>query len=427
MIGIVRISSSLQDLESKYHEKIIIEYEKSASIRKTMDEMREDYENKLRKSAGCLQDTIEALETDFKRQLQERQGFIRQLMQEMEDKKTEFVEYCRQVEIDNDRNMVDSQLVYEKKLKTEQESTLKWRGQAGVLKKKHDTLTRENEELREEIDTLKEVHNKYQKTIALYTRDIEDLRREIEERDYAIGDKEKRIQELQRKNQELEKYKQVLNHKISELKAQIEPRERQIKEKRNQIVEMERELDGLQQNNMQLDLQLSELKDKYRAVEIELRTERSRARQARNHIAHICGEIYQVSKVTDPRRLVEDMKKLYHKYSDSAELQKSMALDAEVEAEFQRQRNHVEKVSAVCKSKIGRKNESATITKLINENVVLLEELNSLRQQLKESQKQILNMESLLGVGGKSTSAPLARQKLEKAFTVSRLLFIFFF
>lgn len=412
---------ALLDLETKFHEKIIIEYEKSKKIKTAMDDMREDYEQKLRKSAGCLQDTIEALEMDFKKQLQERQELIRQLMEENDAKKTEFVEYCRQVEIDNDRNMVESQLHYEKLLKEQQETSIKWRGESGVANKKLATISKECEDLQEEIHNLRTEHSKYQKKIRGYQKDIDDLKKEIEERDHTIRTREKRVNELQKKNQELEKYNQAMGHKIRELEAQIEPREREIKEKKDQIADMENELEGLQQNNLQLELQLSELKDKYHGTEMELKVERVKSKTARTQVSKICGDIYQVSReIQNPNRLKIVVQQLFHRYADDSDLKKSLALDAEVDSEFQRQREHLERLTSGNKSKTtDKKKPTGDVEKLIRENVTLISELNKIRVELKETQKTAAHMESILGISGKFLPSGKAREKLAKAVAVS--------
>lgn len=411
-------SKALIDLETDFHEKIIIEFEKSASIKKQMDDMREDYELKLRKSAGCLQDTIEALETDFKKQLQERQELIRQLMKEMESKKAEFVEFCRQVEIDNDRKMVETKLSYEQRLKEENEAMLKWRADAGVLNKKFNSMSRNCDELEKEKAVLRAEHHKTQGVILNFNKDISELKKEIEDRDSTIRDKEKRVNELQKKNQELEKYKQVLNHKIVELKAQIEPREREIKDKKDQIVDMERELEGLEHNNAQFELQLSDLKDKFHSTEKELKIERSRCRNSRTQVSRICGDIYHLSGyIHNAADLKSEAMKLYHRYSDDKSLKRSLDQDADVENEFLRQRDHLEKLLESYRQK-EKMVETNTSAKLIMENVKLLAELNSIRVEFKELQKRALNMESILGISSKYMPTNLAREKLDRACAV---------
>lgn len=416
-------AKALIDMETDFHEKIIIEFNKSAKVKKQMDAMREDYEVKLRKSAGCLQDTIEALEMDFKKKLQERQELIRQLMKEMDAKKAEFVEFCSQVDVDNDRKMVETKLFYEKRLKDENDAMLKWRADAGVLEKKLSSVSRNCEELEKEKDVLRAEHYKTLGIIRGFQRDVDELKKECEDRDQTIREKEKRVGDLQKKNQELEKYKQVLNHKIVELKAQIEPREREIREKKDQIIDMEKELENLEKHNLQSELQLSELRDKYISCEHELRLERNRCRNSRTQVSRICGDIYHVSGyIQEPTELKTEVMKLYHRYSDDKSLKKSLELDAEVENEFLRQRDYLEKLLDGCRLKEKmHTDDSAARAKLIQENVLLLKELNKIRVELKVSQKHCFHMESILGISKKYLPTTVAREKLEKACAVSML------
>lgn len=374
----------LDQLANQYSERMLIEYQKFSKLRESMLELRESYEEKLKKSAGTLQNTIEGLESDYKKQLDERKELIRELMKEMQDKKIEFIEYCRQVEVENDRNMVETQLQCEKRLTAERNETQLWRGKAGVLQKKYESLTKDVDNLLEEVETLKEEHNKSQRTIAGLNHTIEDLQKDITDREFAINAKEKRIQELLHKNQELDKYKQVLNHKIAELKAQIEPREFQINDKRKHIMEMESELAGLNQNNLHLELQLKELKDKYFSNVAELKLERHRARAGRECIQNLCSEIYHVANlINSPDKLKLAVKELFQRHATDDELKRFIFLDANVRDEFQRQRNQIERVMKIYTNRKEDQNQKRKYDKLFKENLVLLDEIEKMREENK--------------------------------------------
>ncbi|KAH8321415.1 hypothetical protein KR074_004246, partial [Drosophila pseudoananassae] len=371
----------LDTLATQYSERMLIEYQKFTNLRENMLELRESYEDKLKNSTGTLQDTVEALENNYKQQLNERKELIRDLMKEMQDKKAEFIEYCHEVELENDRNMVSTQTEYENKLTTERNETQMWRGKAGVLQKKFESQSREIDNLLEEVEILKEEHQKSQRNIQKQLRNIEDLQKDIADRDYAINGKEKRIQDLLHKNQELDKYKQVLGHKIAELKAQIEPREFQINDKRKHIIEMEAELEGLNQNNLQLELQLKEMRDKYLSNSVELRTERHRAKASRECLHAICSDIYYVAgEINSSEGLKKAVKELFRKHASDDELKRFVSLEAEVKDEFMRQRKQIENVLARYKTVAEDKTVQRKYDKLFKENVVLLEEIEKLQE-----------------------------------------------
>lgn len=94
-------------LEAKYNEKIITEFDKSSTLKSKMDDLREEYEKLLRKSSGCLQETINTLEKNFNQQLSERQNQIRLLLDEIQTKKHEFFEYCNQLRFLFTKNFFD--------------------------------------------------------------------------------------------------------------------------------------------------------------------------------------------------------------------------------------------------------------------------------------------------------------------------------
>ncbi|BFG04282.1 cilia- and flagella-associated protein 57 [Drosophila madeirensis] len=371
----------LDTLANQYSERMLIEYQKFTNLRENMLELRESYEDKLKNSTGTLQDTVEALENNYKQQLNERKGLIRDLMKEMQDKKAEFIEYCHEVEMENDRNMVATQTEYENKLTTERNETQMWRGKAGVLQKKFEAQSKEIDNLLEEVETLKEEHYKSQRCIQKQINNIEDLQKDIADRDYAINGKEKRIQDLLHKNQELDKYKQVLGHKIAELKAQIEPREFQINDKRKHILEMESELEGLNQNNIQLELQLKEMRDKYLSNVAELQTERHRAKASRECLNAVCSDIYYVAgEINSAEGLKKAVKELFQKHASDDELKRFVSLEAEVRDEFMRQRKQIESVLASYKAVAEDKSVQKKYDKLFKENIVLVEEIEKLRE-----------------------------------------------
>lgn len=385
----------------------------------------------------------ESLEKNFKKQLDERQEYVDRLLKEIKEKEKEFEEYCRQVEIDreyakalvfeifehfylsDDRNMVESQLSYEKRLKDSDEIITRWRGDAGVLKKKNSNMGKECEDLRKEIELLRSQYGRFKDQIKQSQKQIDELKQERTQRDNMIREKEKQVAELSKRTQDLEKFKQALTHKMNELKSEIEPRETEIREKKERIFEMERELKLLQQQQLHGGLKLSELRDKYLGSEKELKVERIRSKNARAQLMRICSDIYKVSSYIQqsPEKLKEQVIALFHRYANDLELKKTLQLDVEVQNEFLRQRDYFEKMlfsdSSPGKSKgVGKKASRSGMDhdtlKLLKENVTLITELNRLRTELKEKQTDNERMKSILGVSSRTMLPSIAKKKLSK-------------
>ena len=78
---------------------------------------------------------------------------------------------------------------YESKLSTERESSLRLKGENGIMRKKFNALQKDIEAQKEEIKNLFEQKRELYATIASLEKDIASLKREIRERDETIGDK----------------------------------------------------------------------------------------------------------------------------------------------------------------------------------------------------------------------------------------------
>jgi cilia- and flagella-associated protein 57 len=320
--------------------------------------------------------------------------------------------------------MVESQLSYEKRLKDSEEIITRWRGDAGVLKKKNSNMGKECEDLRKEIELLRSQHARFQETIKQNQKQIDELKHDRSQRDTVIREKEKQVVELNKRTQELEKYKQALTHKMHELKSEIEPREAEIREKKERIFEMERELKILQQQQLHGGLKLSELRDKFLGSEKELKVERMRSRISRDQLTRICSDIHKVSNYIQqsPDRLKEQVISLFHRYSNDAELKKTLELDVEVQNEFMRQREYFEKMKMNETTSKTKRLEKKTgmdqdTVKLLKENVTLITELNRLRMDLSDKEKENQQMKALLGTSSRNMLPSIARNRLSRAST----------
>lgn len=320
--------------------------------------------------------------------------------------------------------MVESQLSYEKRLKDSDEIITRWRGDAGVLKKKNSNMGKECEDLRKEIELLRSQYARFQDTIKQSQKQIDELKHERSQRDNTIREKEKQVAELNKRTQELEKYKQALTHKMNELKSEIEPREAEIREKKERIFEMERELKLLQQQQLHGGLKLSELRDKFLGSEKELKVERVRSKNARDQLMRISIDIYKVSNYIQqpPDKLKEQVISLFHRYANDLELKKTLQLDEEVQNEFSRQREYFEKMtneststSNLSAKKSSRSGMDQDTVKLLKENVMLITELNRLRTELREKENEGQSMKAILGVSSRNMLPSIAQKKLNRA------------
>lgn len=109
--------------------------------------------------------------------------------QENRTQTREYDETKRQFEEDNDREVLDMKIKYEKRLKEEREANAKLKGETGIMKKKFTSLQKEIDDLKEEIKTKLSEIAKLNNVIKNLEKDVQGLKKEIQERDETIQDK----------------------------------------------------------------------------------------------------------------------------------------------------------------------------------------------------------------------------------------------
>ncbi|XP_038967123.1 cilia- and flagella-associated protein 57 isoform X2 [Rattus norvegicus] len=414
---IERQSRELQDLECCNNQKLLLEYEKYQELQLKSQRMQEEYEKQLRDNDETKSQALEELTEFYEAKLQEKTGLLEEAQEDVRQQLREFEETKKQIEEDEDREIQDIKTKYERKLRDEKESNLRLKGETGIMRKKFSSLQKEIEERTNDIELLKTEQVKLQGVIRSLEKDIQGLKREIQERDETIQDKEKRIYDLKKKNQELEKFKFVLDYKIKELKKQIEPRENEIKVMKEQIQEMEDELERFHKQNTQLELNITELLQKLRATDQEMRKEQQKERDLEALVRRFKTDLHNcVSYIQEPRQLKEKIRALFEKYVQRADMVEIAGLNSDLQQEYARQREHLERNLATLKKKVVKEGElhRADYVRIMQENVSLIKEINELRRELKLTRSQIYDLESALKVSKKTRAQEAPESVLTK-------------
>lgn len=232
--------------------------------------------------------------------------------------------------------------------------------------------------------------------------------KEIRERDKQIGDKEGKIYDLKKQNQELEKFKFVLDYKIKELKAQIDPKSEAIAEMMKQIQAMDSDLEDYHRKNKQLQVNIQQLQSKQRSLQDEIVTQRKKMLESQTIIKRFKNDLHEcVQFIQEPKQLKDSVAGLYKKYVPNGI--KKQELDADIQREYNRQRDYLEKSVESLKRKLLKDSDvhRQDNTRILQENVQLIREINDLRREIdylkRERQQQRLNVSKLKG--GKTATA----------------------
>uniref|UniRef100_A0A7M4FJ19 Cilia and flagella associated protein 57 n=1 Tax=Crocodylus porosus TaxID=8502 RepID=A0A7M4FJ19_CROPO len=391
----------VQDLESGNSQKLLLEYEKYQELQMKSQRMQEEYEKQLHDMEESKNQALEELTEYYEAKLHEKSALLEEAQDDARQQLREFEETKKQIEEDEDREIQEIKIKYERRLREERESNLRLKGETGIMRKKFSSLQKEIEERSSDIEAMKIEQQKLQGIIKSLEKDILGLKREIQERDETIQDKEKRIYDLKKKNQELEKFKFVLDYKIKELKKQIEPRENDIRAMKEQIHEMEGELECFQKQNTQLELNITELRQKLKATDREMHKERQKERDMEALVKRFKTDLHNcVGFIQEPKRLKEGIRELYTKYVQQADMVEIVGVDTDLQQEYIRQREHLERNLATLKKKVVKESEihRADYVRIMQENVSLIKEINELRRELKVTRTQVHDLQSALGL-----------------------------
>ncbi|XP_049338890.1 cilia- and flagella-associated protein 57 [Astyanax mexicanus] len=403
--GLKKHGKEQQDLESNNNQKLMLEYDKYHELQLKSQQMQESYEEKLQQLEDSKVHALEKLTQFYEAKIQEKVSALGQCQDETRQQLREFEETIKLTEEDGDRELQDIRIRYENKLRKEKETNIKHEDEIRVMKKKHDSLQRELKNKDLEIDKLKLEQNKLEGIIKSLEKDILVLKREVQKRDVTINDKEKNIYDLNSKNQELEKFKFVLDYKITELKKQIEPRENVIKEMKEQTQEMEGELAQFQQKNTQLELTIADLKLKLKATDKEMHKEMQRVRNVEALVRRIKTDLHNcVGFIQEPKKLKDSIRTLYERYVQQSDVVEIVGVDADIQRENSRQKEHLERNVASLKRKLSNDTNvhQAYKVKTMKENAFLIKEINDLRKELRLIRAQLHNYETQEGLSKKN-------------------------
>ncbi|CAH8577208.1 unnamed protein product [Schistosoma haematobium] len=402
-------NEQLQHIESISNQKLINEYHKYNELSQLKELNELNYEKQLNNQQLNHEQLLMNTINNYELKINEKNTKINELMNQLNLNLNQYELMKQLIDYNNDQEILELKSYYKNLLLNELNLNKKLKNDINLIKKNLLNLQNIIQESNLNIKNYNIEIKKLNNIIDNLNKDLYNLRKELQERDDTIQDKEKRILDLKKKNQELEKFKYVLDYKINELKKQIEPRENDIKTYKEQIQDMEAELQRFHKQNDQLEINITELKQKYKSVENELKLERQSTRDVESIVRRLKTDLFNVvGLIQEPKQLKAGILALYKKHiHEDMNIQLPTAVDAtadaDIQKEFFRQREHLERSVAGLRKKLARDSEvhRSDYVRIMQENVTLIQEIDNLRTELKLSRNHINDLEALLGFNRK--------------------------
>jgi len=416
-----------QELEGSFQHKMMIEvnrYQKlfaeREAIHKYWEEQHDDIMGNHRRKVDRMQQEFESKQTSDKNN-------IHRIMEEKKLAENVHQETMLQLEQDTDREIEEMKEEKLKKLKDERDDKVRLRGLSGIHRRNHDDLKRQMAKKEEELRQFTEEARKKQEKIDSLEKEKMHNLKEIRERDKQIGEKEGRIYDLKKQNQELEKFKFVLDYKIKELKAQIDPKNDSIAEMKKQIQAMDSDLEDYHKKNKQLQVNITQLTSKQKVLQDEIIEQRRRMLESTTIIKRLSTDLHEsVQHIQEPKQLRDAVSALYKKYVPHGV--KKQELDGDIQREYNRQRDYLEKSVESLKRKLMKDSDvhKQDNKRILQENVALIREINGLRMKIdilkRERQQQKISMQSMTSKPGKSSQNMSVDAQASKEIEANRSL-----
>eukprot|EP00930_Biecheleria_cincta_P056908 TRINITY_DN42926_c0_g1_i1.p1 TRINITY_DN42926_c0_g1~~TRINITY_DN42926_c0_g1_i1.p1 ORF type:complete len:1216 (-),score=324.29 TRINITY_DN42926_c0_g1_i1:285-3932(-) len=404
-----------QDLEGSFQNKMMLEVSRYQKLAAERDRTHAYWEQEHRQLMAKHQQKVAELQREFADRKASDEAAITRIEEEKKLAEDVHNETMRQLEQDTDREIEELKEDKEARLKAEKDDKVRLRGQAGIYKRNHEELKTQMQRKEDELRQYQEDARKKEDKIQILQRERDHNVKEIRQRDATIGDKEGKIYDLKKQNQELEKFKFVLDFKIKDLKAQIDPKNDMISEMKKQIQAMDADLEDYHRKNTQLQVNIVQLQSKQKSLQEDIVSQRKKMTDCQTVIKRFKTDLHEcVQFIQEPKQLKEGVTALYKKYVPNGV--KKQELDSDIQREYNRQREYLEKSVDSLKKKLLKDSDvhRQDNTRILQENVSLIREINELRREIdflkRERQQQKLHVSKLKGATtkGASQSAPQA-------------------
>ncbi|XP_018608913.1 cilia- and flagella-associated protein 57-like [Scleropages formosus] len=155
---------------------------------------------------------------------------------------------------------------------------------------------------------------------------------------------------------------------------------------------MEKELIKQQKQITQLELCVADIKQQFKAKDNELKKEKQRVREMEALVQKFKTDLYNsMGLIQEPKKFKKSIRKMYSLYVQDPDVVDTAKIDATIQEEYIRQRQHLEKNVASLKKNLDTSTQVHNVqySKILKENTSLLREINDMRVKMKELHSKV--------------------------------------
>lgn len=368
----------------EYQKKLMMEMHKLQTLQEELERCRSEHELEMRQLQERHERELATRKAQLDKELLMQQRRCEDAKERLRLEGKTQAEFLAQMGEDMDAEVEMLRQKFEGALEIERETAHRLKGEKSFLQKKAASIKKDIETTCEEKDAEVHAERALKQKVVKLKQALAAQKAEISSLDEVIAEKERQIYALKKDNQKLEKHKFVLDHKIKDLKRQIEPRELEIADMRARVAKLDTSLEVFHKDNARQEEIISRtrqaLVSKLRAVVAV----RAQCRKAYREAEAMCIDTAAaVAKLHSKEEFLEAVRQLRQKYATTGGY--TAKTDARVTREYARHRIFLQKAYRVANHRMARdaKARSNDNMRIMQENVGLIKEINSLRRQIK--------------------------------------------
>ncbi|CAK9099589.1 Cilia- and flagella-associated protein 57 (WD repeat-containing protein 65) [Durusdinium trenchii] len=355
----------LQEQQESFDQKMIVEDQRYKKLEADLEREKQEWDAQHSALLAEHAQVIEQMKQDAEKIQRANRETMDRDIKEKEMAFKQHQETLAQLEQDADREIEELKEMYEQKLTQEKDDKVRLRGQAGIHQKYHHDLAGDMMEMEKDVKDKAEESRKAEERILALMKDKDSNEKEIKERDKTIADKEQRIFDLKKQPP-------------GRNEAQIDPKTADIASMKTQTRAMEDELNDYKRDQVAEEEPRvwSTVSDPVDLLQKKLREDLALIKRFKLDLSD-CLET-----ISEPKALKESVTALYRKYVQGGA--KRQDLDTDMQKEYNRQRDYLEKSVDSLKRKLEKDSQAHRIDnmRIMQENVSLIREINDLRREI---------------------------------------------
>ena len=312
----------------------------------------------------------------------------------------EFDEILSQVENDIFTEVELMTERYNTLLDREKENSLKHNSRIGLMSMKVTALSQEISEKKEKIKSMLEVEESLYEEISKVKSDLKNIQSDIENQNEDISQKKLQLHSLQVKTKQLETCKIVLQSKIDKLKDQIEPQEKKVASLSCSLNVKHQEIEGVKSSNLDDNSELLKIKGDTTIIQQRIKERHgiihSQDAYVRSILSHLHEYVQLIQIPNELRSKIKEVKlsRPYHScnkeeaetlYCSSKTLHNQNPTSVQLEEEKSILMAQISKVQSDLA--LTSKANKARQEQIIQENMSLLSQINSINERKKTSKR----------------------------------------